>query len=581
MRKEADVELDDKITLSMGDWQWNAAIVGFINIVGEKNITFKGKDRIEFSSETLIGFESKFFDYLIRTYEKTLSWYKIVSFKDSCNNYLESDFKEFQLDDLKNINKYIKDIKKYLKSNSFIAAYDLIDSDSDMIAIEKKLSLCREPKKQEEFDKNKSRIIEEVRSNLMLLMQVINYCSTANGKKYIAAKNIMYALVKNAWSGVCFLNRTPKVKDMYLDYKEYFVNPAVEYLQSDKTKFKFKCLTCNNSMKDINNDLSFLNSTGFDVARKSSHVWNFQNDIAVCPVCKLIYSCLPAGFSYAFNQGIYVNANLQLRDALDINFRIKNDILNSKGNTMRSVYYAMINELNTKNNNTAKYELSDIQVVKYEENDYRFTIFSRKMQQIIVSSEDELNSLLKTSFTENNEIVNLYAAAIFRILNSQNLFSLVHQMVYYKLSDEAKCYFNSGHINNLLKVNQRIYLSLEGEDMESVFKKDEKATAIVKNASKAGYYLRKNYSDKGSANKLAGISYRLLNALKTSNQSNFMDIVLNCYLYVNNTVPKVVAENFSDDKDFKTMGYAFVAGLIDGNNGNENLEDKLGGKNND
>ena len=114
--------------------------------------------------------------------------------------------------------------------------------------------------------------------------------------------------------------------------------------------------------------------------------------------------------------------------------------------------------------------------------------------------------------------------------------------------------------------------------MESVFKKDEKATAIVKNASKAGYYLRKNYSDKGSANKLAGISYRLLNALKTSNQSNFMDIVLNCYLYVNNTVPKVVAENFSDDKDFKTMGYAFVAGLIDGNKGNENLEDKLGGK---
>ena len=573
------MKLDEKVVLSMGDWQWNAALVGFINIVGENNVTFKEKDRIEFPTEILTGFENKFFDYLIRTYEKTLSWYKIVSFKDWCDNFIENDFKGFYLEDLKNSNKYIKDIKKYLKSNSFISAYDLIDNNLDIIALEKKLSLVREPKSNEEFEANRSKIIDEVRNQFMLLMKVIEYCSTPNGKKYIAGKNIMYACVNNAWSGVCFLNRTPKVKDMYLDYKEYFVKPAVEYLQGDKTKFKFQCFTCNNPMKDINNDLSFLNCTGFDVARKSSHVWNFQNDIAVCPVCKLIYSCLPAGFNYFFDKGIYINANIQLRDALDINYRIRKDILNSKGAAIRSVYFAMVNELNKKNNSTAKYELSDIQVVQYDDNNYRFTIFSKKMQQIIVSSENELNSLLKASFTENNEVVNCYAAVIYRVLNSQNLFSLVHRMIYYKISAGSKCYFNSSHINNLLTINQRIYLSLEGKEMESVSIQDEKAIAIIKNANKAGYYLRKNYVDKGSANKLAGISYRLLNSLKTSNSSNFMDIALNCYLYVNKTVPKVVAENFSDDKDFKTMGYAFVAGLIDGNN--ENLENKLGGNNND
>ena len=38
--------------------------------------------------------------------------------------------------------------------------------------------------------------------------------------------------------------------------------------------------------------------TGFDTSRKPSHVWNFINDIAVCPVCKLVYSCVPAGFLF-------------------------------------------------------------------------------------------------------------------------------------------------------------------------------------------------------------------------------------------------------------------------------------------
>ncbi|WP_311769623.1 Cas8a1 family CRISPR/Cas system-associated protein [Listeria rocourtiae] len=35
-----------------------------------------------------------------------------------------------------------------------------------------------------------------------------------------------------------------------------------------------------------------MNSIGFDVGKKSPHVWNFYNDVEICAVCKLIYSCV-------------------------------------------------------------------------------------------------------------------------------------------------------------------------------------------------------------------------------------------------------------------------------------------------
>ena len=55
-----------------------------------------------------------------------------------------------------------------------------------------------------------------------------------------------------------------------------------------------------------------------------------------------------------------------------------------------------------------------------------------------------------------------------------------------------------------------------------------------------------------------------LNALKTNNSANFMDTLLNCYLYANLTVPEVFLDVLRNEELFKTIGYAFVAGLNGG-----------------
>ncbi|MHB8089627.1 MAG: type I-B CRISPR-associated protein Cas8b1/Cst1, partial [Anaerolineaceae bacterium] len=556
---------------------WNAAIIGFINVIGQENLRLVEEDAVEFSADILDGFENKYFACLIHAYKKTLSWYKIVSYKDKLCAYEESTFENFDLKALQGLNTYIKDVKRYIKSNSYKAAFELIGLEVDLISLEKQLKVIKEPKNQQQFDIDKNRAISEVKQAFAILHQIIAYCDSAGGKRFIGAKNVIYTVIKNAWNGVSFLNAQTKEKDVYVDYRTYFVDTATDYLKSNKSKYKYNCFACDAPIKDMSNDLSFLNATGFDVARKSSHVWGFQNDIAICPVCKMIYSCLPAGMIYIYDRGIYVNANIHLKDAISINFKVKQDILRGHDGGMRSVYHALVEAMHEKENDSTKYELADVQVVRYENESYRFNILSREMLKIISASEKELNSLINTAFNENGVSVRIYDEVIARIFNNQNLFTLIHRMLHYKLSDSSKCYFNGAHANNLLKINQRIYMSLGGMKMEKAREQEQGNTDLVRNASVAGYYLRKDYNSKGSDNKLPGICYRLLNALKTSNTDLFMDVTLNCYLYVNRQVPKVITDVLGQEKSFSTMGYAFVAGLIDGQE-NENSTKKVKGE---
>lgn len=554
---------DDTIRFTLGDWQWNASLIGFINIVGQENVNFIEPNMVEFTSEVLDGFEEKYFDYLIRTYEKTLSWHKIVSFKDKISFYEEGNFDNFDLHALQGLNAYIKDVAKhFIESASYKAAYELIGSGVDILSVEKELKKIIEPKTQQEFDKEKSEIIVNTKRVFGILRQIIEYCNSPGGRRYIRAKNVIYTVIKNAWNGVCFLNPQTKERDVYADYKTYFVDTAVDYLKNDRSKYKFKCFTCDAPIKDAKNDLSFLNATGFDVAKKSSHVWDFKNDVIICPLCKLVYSCLPAGIAYVYDRGIYVNANIDMQDARDINFRIKEDVL--QGGENRSVYYALVSALHEKENKAAKYEFVDVQVIRYENAKYRFNILSRNMLKIILDHEEHLNSLIKTAFIENGTSVRVFDEVITRIFNSQNLFTLIHRMLHCKLSNPSKCYFNGTHIKRLLTINQHIYQSLGGMKMDTNY------YYLVKNAKKAGDDLRVKYVIKKAKNKLPGICYRLLNTLKTSNSGMFMDVILNCYLYVRDQVPNVITDVLGQEKSFSTMGYAFVSGLIVGNGGEEN-----------
>ena len=444
-----------EIVIELGTWQYNAGIAGLCNILEKNGIEINiHEDKLIFNSEeelkkALENFEEKYFNYLIEKYEKTLSWYKIVSYREKLeeikNNFEILDEKKFQ-----ELDKYIKEILKYyIKSASYKAAYELIGENIDPLQLEKELKPVS-IKKNEKISDKKEDILKMIDKALVL----IEYCE--KGKEYLAGKNVIYTLIKNAWNGVCFLNPQTKEKNFYKDFKNYFVDTALSYLDEDKSKYKYECFVCDNKIKNFDNDFSFLNETGFDTARKPSHAWNFLNNTGMCPLCRLIYSCIPAGFSYVYGNGIFINSNQSLTELLRVNRLVYEKIYNhntkNEGNSSLT-YRALAEALKDEKEENLKYELADIQMVRYENEKYYFNILSKNIIKIIKNSKNDLDFLTKAYYKVNKDDkdkCSVYEEVMKRVLNNQNLFTLIYKLLFYKISRDENCFFTLKHIMNIL-----------------------------------------------------------------------------------------------------------------------------------
>ena len=70
-------------------------------------------------------------------------------------------------------------------------------------------------------------------------------------------------------------------------------------------------------------------------------------------------------------------------------------------------------------------------------------------------------------------------------------------------------------------------------------------------------------------NKIKGLQYRLQNALRTNNVNLFMDILITAHAYIGKEIHKLFIRALENEDEFKTLGYAFLIGLLnDGNKEN-------------
>ena len=89
---------------------------------------------------------------------------------------------------------------------------------------------------------------------------------------------------------------------------------------------------------------------------------------------------------------------------------------------------------------------------------------------------------------------------------------------------------------------------------------EQKRTEMINISNRNGWYLGQEYKD--NKEKVKGIAYRLLNALKTRNAESFLHNLLNSYMYVGKQVPKGLIEVLEDEDKLGIIGYAFVTGLV-------------------
>jgi len=586
--------MDEKIELKLKDWLFNAGLLGFINILVEEakssgELEIDNKNRlIKFSPKVLENFEYKYFDFFIKRYGKTLTYGKILEFEKYIDEFEENGEKIRSINELKMINDKITFFKAKIKSESYKKAYDFIEKNGTdkILGLEKELKKIKEPK--ENVDEIS---MENVKNNFKIMKEIIDFFKKkimdeeGNIKNYLAAKNIAYVIINNAWSSVSFLNKANAVKDIYEEYKSYFVEPALEYINANKSKFKYKCTISNMPMKDYKNTLGFLNDTGFDVNRKPSHVWNFVNDIAVTPLVTLIYSCVPAGFIYGADKGIFVNANHNIDQLYKINNGIAYNILEDESEEKNiNLYKNLLKEIKKEKDNT-KYELSDIQIVKFEEGHYKFTLLSRNILKLLSENKEKLDDLLDKWYLIDRRYFYLYDTAITELLNNQNLFSLINKLCYYKIS-KTKLYCKLKNIEDLLKINLDYIRRLKKMDKQEIVEKEESKKISEELTEKDIFYIRRDamifreeYIRKsGNDKKIGSLLYRLQNALRINNVDMFMDALISAHAYAGKNISSLFAKALLNDENFQTLGHGFLLGLLgEDKSKNENKTDKKEG----
>ena len=558
------IEKEDTLEFRLNSWMENAAICGLVNILEED------EDKIEIKPQSIVvkkevfkNFEEDYFTYFAKQYEKLSSLTKVLSYEDEMNRHQREDFTHFDQKAYERLQKYLADLKRYGESNSYLAVYPLVDSSVDIVSLIKKAKIDK--LKKCEFEHNNIEIIDRIKSIYELLTEIFAYYHQEDVQRYLAAKIQIYSVINNGYNDVSFLNRQESKGDFYEKYHDYFVESMLSYLEDNHEKDKLSCTNCGHPIKKGDISYSFINQAGYDANRKQSNAWSFTNDLFMCPVCRLLYTCIPAGFTYVYNQGLFVNDNHSVRALLNANTGIRLDVLSLNKTEVKAIdtYAALIRTLQDSMNRQHHRELQDIQVVRYENERYYFNLLPKHILKKIDQSKDKLPELFNAGFILNGDYQSLYREIITRLMNNTNLFSLIYQVLRTK-GTGGQVYANTYHIMKMIEINQNFLKELiQMEKLE----KDE-----LEKFRRDGYFLKKEYANK---NKADSIGLRLLNALKANNKDAFMDILLNSYMYLNKLVPKYFTDIFLDDERFKTIGYSFVAGIIgeahntEGGNDNE------------
>ncbi|KPU26824.1 CRISPR-associated protein Cst1 [Caloranaerobacter sp. TR13] len=541
-----------KIRLELSDWLYNAGIVGIANILEYSEKKFEKKlNYIEFDEKLLENFEEMYFKYFIDKYLKFTSWYKIVSFEDYIMNFNEDEIKE---KDIEKINSYIEYTKKRLTSSSYKSGYSIIKFGRlDLLKEEKKLKKIKKTKKQTIKD-----IIPNIKGQLDIISNIIYFLKEDEVKRIILAKNIIYDVIAKFLKDVSFLHKNANKNDMYEEYKNYFINSIISYIHEDKNNFSYNCFNCNRKISKLSKpasyDLTWLNKIGVDMSRKTSHFWNFYGDTFICPICNLVYSCIPAGFTVVRDKGLFINQNSDVKTLISIN-SIAIDHNTKFEELEEKSYYAVSENLKQSVVENMEKEIDNIQIVKLDSNNdrrpYTFNVLSKNKLKIIYENKKLLRYLVNNYVkTDAGDYINVYSEVIKRLYDNKNQFDLINKLLYLNMNEK---FTRIGNIKIIIKINN--------DYLGGIMKGKMISYNTIDKLQQLGFELRKAYEVKNSKNKINGISYRLLNALKTKNTNKFMDTLINAYMYLNKEIPIEFVDGLKDEDRFQTLGYSFLLGL--------------------
>lgn len=517
------------VTLTLNDALYNAGILGFLRVCSRAGFAVQESgNSISFDSEILQNFTQHYLETLMDTFREDMVYAEMINqwthIRATPTN-TEAYAKIFD--------EGLKYIADKLKRNSYLAGYEIIKSRGESYDFQNAVKKIKDTP-----DYGQKTILLKV-----LMEKVQRY------EDVLLLKDIAYTRIQPFWTNVAFLNKNRNKAEFAVCFDEAFVKEAAGFVPREGKRATLQCCQCETAMSKRDSfALSWVNDVGVDVARKTSYFWDFNVDSFLCPVCNLIYACLPLGFYMKGLEGIFVNDNASI-----LTLKQMNEIaaIKLQGRKDDLFYRVIDNFMQINQTITAEKEIDNIQIIRRTNSTYLSNILSKEKLRIIRDYQKDFENIVGLSFKVNDDYLNIYREVIQRILTGRNLYSLMHILLHTGIAEGSRIWF----VRSLVKI-QAVAFSKGDEKMRG---------NAVYSAMKRGEELRLTMvGDDQNENKIRSLSYKLLNALRTRNSADFMDAVLRNYIGLGKAMPVGFLDVLKDENQFLEFGYAFVTGLNGG-----------------
>lgn len=510
----------EEVRIRLNNFLYNSGILGFYRILenmGKTDYVQEEGNSIIVQKAAFEHFEDDYIQTMLDVFEEDTKWHTIVKSKEIIKQ-LDSDNKK--------IENYYSTIKKAIESASYKSGYEIIKKNAEENPYEL-LKLAKE-------EKNETKQIE-------YLIKIVKHLE--KNKETYCMKDIIYTKINCFWDSVAFLNRASNKNDIKEEYRKVFVTPVQEYIKQTR-KSEYQCIECGSKIsKKEASGMSWLKDVGVDMNRKKSGFWNFKEDTFLCPICNLIYSCIPLGFHMIGSSGIFVNNNESITALKRDNIIYDKNEKVTLENTYHKIIHNYINYTDQMaNEKKIAYEPKNIQIVKRGGNKdnqyYEFNILSKDKLEILRKAATNFEKLVDTT---------IYQETLNNLLQGIKQYYLIDKMLRQKI--ELK------YVRNVLNIQAA---NMEGG--KKLKEREEWIEEMIEAGQWLQIYFFKNDENK---NKLESYALKLQNALKANSVENFMKLFTLFYGSLGQPMPKGkgMRKLIEDPEYFRLLGYAYVYGI--------------------
>jgi CRISPR-associated protein Cst1 len=559
--------------ITIGNWLYNAGIVGFLRILDENGIPYSEVIRdgaVFITPELLKGFEDAYFKRALKNQYETLLIIKEQNkIKEVFNNEFNTNF-----DDIKG--RYLSQLK-------------LIKCDGG-------------------FKEYSSEVVNVIDSYFNGLLNIIEN-SSLKGKKIDSlkkkisdAKENKFESIKNHnvfsnYFGNFYFNKqvlcNPKgAIDRLKRFKDKYVVDALKALK-ETNKGGIVCRFCNQNKvnssdisltEDVFNE-GLFSISGVSVEKFKNFFYNTLPDLFLCNLCELILLCSFAGlnkkpYRLVTSDGTdYIFVNMpSLELLIEENDALKSFYDNFSEKVEDSIYESVLQDILLKyKRKQSKWVLQNIFFVELKTSArkdtgkpvFKYFHVGKDIAELFSNQKvvDTLRNVKGALNLQKDIWVNIKSETVKRLLESDSLYPLVYKNLRGFLDNGKGYSYNSFALAFVLAAKRQIniHYSKGGDLMEP-----KQVYGILRHQ----FFARgeEDFTDTPFEKK-ERLSYRLLSLIRMGKYAEFYEAIMKLYINSGKSIPEELLSllNTKDTIDFEAKAYAFMTGFLQNTKRSENI----------